>query len=122
RMSFIRFLCIALIDTWKDAFRSKEAYSRVYARDGFRCTHPVCGRRDLTPHHLRSRSFGVDDSDENLASLCVWCHLEGVHGGRLTVTPPASAMRWRIGRRAQTVVAGRGRGVPRALLHSGLCG
>jgi hypothetical protein len=23
----------------------------VYARDGFRCTNPVCGRRDLTPHH-----------------------------------------------------------------------
>src|SRR5262249_16828023 len=111
QVSFIRFLCIALIDSWKHAFRSDEAYSHVYARDRFRCTSPVCGRTDLTPHHLILRSAGGDDSEENLASLCVWCHLEGVHGGRLAVTAPASAMRWKIGRRGETVVEGRRRAV-----------
>jgi hypothetical protein len=107
--SFLRFLCVALIDAWKHTLGSDEAYAHVYARDGFRCTNPVCSRRDVTPHHLQFRSAGGDDSDENLTSLCVQCHLEGVHGGRLAVRPPASAMERRIGRNAHTIVKGRRR-------------
>lgn len=65
------------------------------------------GRRDVTPHHLVFRAAGGDDSSENVVSLCLWCHLEGVHAGRLAVDAPASDMHWRIGRSAHTVVTGR---------------
>jgi hypothetical protein len=63
----------------------------------------------VTPHHLRFRSHGGDDSDENLTSLCTWCHLEGIHNGHMSAAPPASAIRWTFGRRAHTIVEGRTR-------------
>ena len=112
RVSFLRFLCCALIDAWKHTLGSTAEYAVVYARDRYRCTSPVCGRRGaLTPHHLKYRSAGGDDSPENVASLCLWCHLEGVHGGRLRAKPPASDITWTIGRAAHTVVRGRRREV-----------
>jgi hypothetical protein len=107
--SFFRYLCLSFAEVWRKNSDGKPAYAHIYARDLHRCTNPVCSRRDLNPHHLQFRSAGGDDSDENLATLCVWCHLEGVHGGRLRVEPPASAMKWRIGRNAHTVVHGRTR-------------
>jgi hypothetical protein len=107
RASFLRFLCDSLIDTWRRVLGTKGAYSRIYERDRFRCSSPVCSRRDLTPHHLKFRSAGGDDSDENVTALCTWCHLEGVHGGRLRAEPPASCISWTIGR--HTVVRGRER-------------
>jgi hypothetical protein len=107
--SFLSFLCAALIDAWKHSLGSKEAYAGIYGRDRYRCTSPVCAERGVTPHHLRFRSAGGDDSDENVASLCVWCHLEGIHGGRLKAAPPASAVHWEIGRTGHTVVHGRRR-------------
>jgi hypothetical protein len=107
--SFFRYLCLSFIGVLQQKPASDVAYASIYARDLYRCTSPVCSRRDLTPHHLVFRSAGGDDSEENVAALCVWCHLEGVHGGALGVEPPASAMRWRIGRRAHTVVYGRQR-------------
>jgi len=105
-VTFVRYLCVALIDPWRPRERSGLAYAEVYERDGHRCTSPVCTRHDLTPHHLVFRSAGGDDTDENVTSLCVWCHLDGVHDGRLTVTPPASAMMWQVGRTPHTVVEG----------------
>jgi hypothetical protein len=107
--SFFRYLCLSFIAVWRERSGVEPAYAHIYARDLHRCTNPVCSRRDLNPHHLQFRSAGGDDSDENLATLCVWCHLEGVHGGRLRVEPPASAMKWRIGRSGHTVVHGRTR-------------
>jgi hypothetical protein len=107
RMPFLRFLCRTLIETWKHLLDSDVAYAEVYARDGYRCKSPVCTRPDLTPHHLQFRSAGGDDSDENVAGLCVWCHLEGVHNGRLVAKPPASSIQWEIGRNAHTRVEGR---------------
>jgi hypothetical protein len=107
--SFFRYLCLSFIGVWQQRPATDVAYASIYARDLYRCTSPVCSRRDLTPHHLTFRSAGGDDSEENVASLCVWCHLRGVHGGALGVEPPASGMRWRIGRRAHTVVHGRRR-------------
>jgi hypothetical protein len=109
RMPFLRFLCRTLIETWRHALGSDVAYAHIYARDRYRCKSPVCSRHDLTPHHLRFRSAGGDDSDENLGGFCVWCHLQGIHEGRLIAEPPASAIRWHIGRRAHTVVDGRRR-------------
>jgi 5-methylcytosine-specific restriction endonuclease McrA len=82
-------------------------YFSVYRRDAFRCTSPVCTRSDVTPHHLVFRSHGGGDEDENVASLCVWCHLHGIHEGRIAAEPPASKIRWRIGRTATVRVDGR---------------
>ena len=107
QVPFFQFLCRALIETWKSSLGSDVAYASVYARDRYRCRSPVCSRTDVTPHHLKFRSAGGDDTEENLASLCVWCHLDGIHGGRLSAAPPASSIRWRIGRAPHTEVEGR---------------
>ena len=106
-LSFFGFLCQALLDAWQHALGSTAEYAQLYARDRYRCRSPVCGRRDVTPHHLRFRSQGGDDSLENLVSLCVWCHLEGIHGGRLRASPPASDIDWTLGRTGHTRVRGR---------------
>jgi hypothetical protein len=106
-MSFLRFLCTSLIDSWKRSLGTSVEYGRIYERDRFRCTSPVCTRRDVTPHHLRFRSHGGDDTDDNVASLCVWCHLDGIHAGRLTATPPATEIEWTVGRSGHTFVRGR---------------
>jgi hypothetical protein len=106
--TFLRFACELFIDTWRPS-RAEVAYAHIYQRDHYRCQSPCCGRRDVTPHHLRFRSHGGDDSDENVTSLCTWCHLEGIHGGHISATPPASNIRWTFGRSRHTVVEGRRR-------------
>jgi hypothetical protein len=106
--TFLRFACELFIDTWRPR-RAEVAYAHVYQRDRHRCQSPCCGRRDVTPHHLRFRSHGGDDSDENVTSVCSWCHLEGIHRGQISATPPASSIRWSFGRSAHTVVEGRRR-------------
>ena len=74
-----------------------------------RCASPVCDRRDLTPHHLVFRSQGGGDEDANVEALCVACHLEGVHAGRIAVKGPVAQIRWEIGRPAVVEVCGRHR-------------
>jgi hypothetical protein len=106
--TFLRFSCELFIDTWRPR-RLEGAYAHIYQRDHYRCQSPCCARRDVTLHHLRFRSHGGDDSDENVASLCTWCHLDGIHRGQITATPPASSIRWTFGRSAHTVVEGRRR-------------
>ncbi len=106
--TFLRFACELFMETWRPR-RSNVNYAHIYERDRHRCQSPCCGRRDVTPHHLRFRSLGGDDSDENLTSLCTWCHLEGIHRGQISATPPASNIRWTFGRSAHTVVEGRRR-------------
>jgi hypothetical protein len=85
------------------------AWGQVYLRDRCRCSSPVCSRRDVTPHHLRFRSAGGGDEDDNLASLCTWCHLFGVHGGRIRATGSAGKIRWELGSRAAPCVRVEGR-------------
>jgi hypothetical protein len=119
-VSFLRFLCENFCQTWLPALRRARLtesgelpeYYGVYRRDAFRCSSPVCTRSDLTPHHLKFRSRGGGDEDENVASLCVWCHLHGVHEGRIAAEPPASRIRWRIGRAGTLIVEGRNRQKP----------
>ncbi|HEX6767624.1 MAG TPA: hypothetical protein VF103_19125 [Polyangiaceae bacterium] len=116
-VSFVRFLCENFCRIWLPALRRERLtesgdvpdYFSVYRRDVFRCASPVCTRRDITPHHLRFRARGGGDEDENVVSLCVFCHLHGVHAGRIAVEPPASHMRWRIGRAGTLRVEGRTR-------------
>jgi len=105
--SLIRFLCLSFWEVWGVTFDGSGAYGRIYARDGYRCTNPTCSRRDVTPHHLRFRSHGGGDEPENLTSLCVWCHLEGVHGGRIKARPPAPDIHWQLGRKPILAVRGR---------------
>ena len=108
KTTFLRFACELFLDTWRPR-RAEVGYAHIYERDGHRCQSPCCGRRDVTPHHLRFRSHGGDDSDENVTSLCTWCHLDGIHRGQISASPPASSIRWTFGRSAHTVVEGRRR-------------
>ncbi len=109
-VSFIAFACIAVWMTWMPSIRATGQYDRwteVYVRDRYECSSPVCTRRDVTPHHLRYQAHGGGDEAENVAGLCSWCHLEGIHGGRITALPPASAIHWRLGRGGGLEVRGR---------------
>jgi hypothetical protein len=113
--SFLGFLCENFCLIWLPALRrgcltdsgAFPEYFDVYRRDVFRCSSPVCSRRDVTPHHLVFRSRGGGDEDENVASLCSWCHLHGVHEGRIAAEPPATNIHWRIGRSGTLWVDGR---------------
>ena len=46
----------------------------------------------------------VAEKPENLVSLCLWCHLFGVHAGRIRARGPASDIRWELGREPILVV------------------
>jgi hypothetical protein len=61
----------------------------------------------VTPHHVRFRSRGGDDTDENVVAVCTECHLRLIHGGVITVEGPASRLTWSIGRTRTLRVVGR---------------
>ena len=55
---------------------------RVFERDGWHCLVPGCSsRRNLHAHHVVPRSAGGGNEIANLATLCAWHHLRGVHAG-----------------------------------------
>ncbi len=62
RMSFLRFLCLSMWQAWRHLLGPDVAYGQIYIRDRYRCTSPVCSRKDVTPHHLRFRSAGGSDT------------------------------------------------------------
>jgi hypothetical protein len=93
---FFRFLCVAFWKAWEHTFESDVAYANIYDRDGWQCASPTCTRRDVTPHHLRFRSQGGGEDEENLVALCSWCHLQGIHTwGSIKARGPASELHWR---------------------------
>jgi hypothetical protein len=96
-MSWLRFLCLSLWGAWRHLLGTSVAYGRIYIRDRFRCGSPVCNRRDVTPHHLQFRSAGGSDDPWNTTSVCTWCHLCGVHGGRIRAVGTAEWIRWELG-------------------------
>jgi hypothetical protein len=108
-MSWVKFLCLIFGKAWGHMVGLNVAWGQVYLRDRCRCSSPVCSRRDVTPHHLRFRSAGGSDQDENMVSLCTSCHLQGVHGGRIRATGSAARIRWELGPRAQPCVRVEGR-------------
>jgi 5-methylcytosine-specific restriction endonuclease McrA len=68
----------------------------VIQRDGKQrrnCKHD----KDLDLHHVVFRSLGGSDDDENVTSLCTWCHLFGVHGGRIRASGRAPKIVWELG-------------------------
>jgi hypothetical protein len=96
-ISWLRFLCLSLWHAWRHLLGADVAYGPIYIRDRFRCLSPVCNRRDITPHHLQFRSAGGCDHAHNIGSFCSWCHLEGVHGGRIRALGTAENIRWELG-------------------------
>jgi hypothetical protein len=95
--SWLRFLCLSIWNAWRHLLGTSVAYGHIYIRDRYRCSSPVCNRRDVTPHHLQFRSAGGSDDDENLAAVCTWCHLFGVHGGRIRAAGTAERIHWELG-------------------------
>lgn len=110
-VSWLRFLCLSVWHAWRHLLGADVAYGHIYIRDRFRCTSPVCNRRDVTPHHLVFRSAGGSDEDHNVASFCTWCHLLGVHGGRIRALGTAGHIHWELGPRnaPSLIVHGRDR-------------
>jgi hypothetical protein len=96
-MSWLRFLCLSLWSAWRHLLGTSVAYGQIYIRDRYRCSSPVCNRRDVTPHHLRFRSAGGSDEPRNMTSVCTWCHLCGVHGGHIRAVGTAECIRWELG-------------------------
>ena len=107
--SFLGCLCELFWDAWQDHCVSDAKWAHIFARDGCRCANPVCRRRGSQPHHIRFRSQGGTDDDENMLTLCLWCHLEGVHQRRMRITGPASAPKFELGRNPRIVVKKRDR-------------
>jgi hypothetical protein len=110
-MSWLRFCCLSLWKAWRHLLNPNIAYGHIYIRDRHRCTSPVCTRRDVTPHHIQFRSAGGSDVDDNVAAVCTWCHLLGIHGGRIRAVGSADRIHWELGARRETclVVDGRER-------------
>jgi hypothetical protein len=96
-MSWLRFLCLSLWRAWRHLLGQKVAYGKIYIRDRYRCLSPVCTRRDVTPHHLEFRSAGGSDHPTNIGSVCTWCHLCGIHGGRIRASGTAEHIHWELG-------------------------
>jgi hypothetical protein len=94
---FVRFVALSFWRAWGHTLDGTEqAYGHIYLRDRYRCASPTCWRRDVTPHHLRFRSQGGGEEDDNLVALCTWCHLFGIHTwGSIKATGPASELGWR---------------------------
>jgi hypothetical protein len=107
--SFVGLLCELFWDAWQPHCERSEKWGQIFARDRYRCSNPTCRHRGDQPHHVVFRSRGGSDEDENMLTLCLWCHLEGVHAGRIRVTGSASAPRFELGRRARLVVTNRER-------------
>ncbi len=105
--SFVRWLCLCFWRSWVDTLGGAGPWAEIYARDRYRCSSPVCDRRDITPHHLLFRGRGGGDEESNLSSLCVRCHLEGVHLGRIRAEGSAPDVSWWIGRTPVLEVRGR---------------
>lgn len=96
-MSWLAFLCRSIWSAWHHLLGANVAYGAIYIRDRYRCSSPVCTRRDVTPHHLQFRSAGGNDDDDNVAAVCTWCHLFGLHGGRIRAAGTAARIRWEFG-------------------------
>lgn len=75
---------------------------RVLERDRWQCRAPECSRRrNLQEHHIRYRSRGGGEEEENRITLCAFHHLVGIHGGLVRLSGRADAigedLHWEMG-------------------------
>jgi 5-methylcytosine-specific restriction endonuclease McrA len=108
--TFECWLAKSFTDTWGPTLGKSDCWEHVYSRDLYRCTCPVCLKKDCTAHHVVYQSHGGGDEAENLTSPCADDHLFGIHLGTLRVTGEAPYdLTWTIGRNAVMTVRGRER-------------
>ncbi|MFW5920477.1 MAG: HNH endonuclease [Polyangiales bacterium] len=107
--TFVQYMCLSYWKTWLPEFGKNMKWGEVFARDLFRCASPVCSERNLTGHHIRFRSAGGGDEDQNMMTLGNVCHLDNIHVHRsIGLYPPASRPMWIFGRdKTVLVVEGR---------------
>jgi len=61
---------------------------QVLRRDGWRCQS--CGTMsNLEVHHQQFRSHSGNDAEENLITLCTWCHTS-IHRRKAVCGQPAT--------------------------------
>lgn len=71
----------------------QELREQVMQLDGGRCR--FCGKPATSVHHIKYKSEGVDDTPENLLSLCQGCDHCAHHGGNAWgITGRISAREW----------------------------
>ena len=63
---------------------SNEKRKKIYARDGYRCALCDC-TRTIQVHHLIPRGQGGTNCEQNLITLCAYCHSH-IHGRPLYET------------------------------------
>lgn len=68
----------------------KDLFEKVIKRDGWECQAPFC--RDLhyrsaidVPHHIKFRSQGGSDVEENLITCCRYCH-RFIHANNIKIS------------------------------------
>jgi hypothetical protein len=103
----VRQLCLTFWQTWAQHLGTSDKWEPIYARERYECSNPVCPRKNVTLHHLLFRAHGGTDHPDNLSTPCAWCHLEGIHGGRIKALPPASRTTWIVGRTPVIKIEGR---------------
>jgi len=107
-LSFAAFLCASFWATWVGSLGKSDKYELVYRANVYRCSCPVCVRRDVTAHHVVYRSHGGGEEPGNLTSPCAFCHLLAIHAGLMSVRGTApDRLLWLIGRRPLIAVEGR---------------
>jgi hypothetical protein len=107
-MTFIEFLCLSLWMAWLPTVLGCDiAYKQIYQRDRWKCTNPTCDEPAGEPHHIKWRSKGGSDEDENVTAQGHQCHRPGVHEGRLQVTGTADNLTYVLGRDPIMIVRGR---------------
>jgi hypothetical protein len=108
RASFVAFACFSLWSTWLPYLEAwDDKWIDIYRRDRCRCSNPICDRRDVTPHHIVFQGKGGTDDSSNVLSTCSWCHLHGIHDGRLSVRGTAQHTQWTVGADPWMEVRGR---------------
>lgn len=63
----------------------RDLYYRVWERDNWTCQGDDCPGGwylDRGPHHIKLKSQGGEDTEDNLITLCVFCHAKA-HGVNL---------------------------------------
>jgi len=67
----------------------EELKRQVLHRDSWRCQ--ICGSRTgLEVHHLTFRSHQGEDTEDNLITLCTFCHRQ-IHAGAELISWPGTS-------------------------------